>query len=96
MADLVAGGDAEGGTAWPALRRVFFGGDLLSPGTVSAMRAHSPQATYVNFYGASETPQAMGFYEIPENLGAAGAFVRPEGVSPTLVLTDMMVPAKGA
>lgn len=79
MADLVAGGDAEGGTAWPALRRVFFGGDLLSPGTVSAMRAHSPQATYVNFYGASETPQAMGFYEIPENLGAAGALPIPVG-----------------
>lgn len=47
-----------------ALRRVFFGGDVLTAGTVAAVRHLAPAAECVNFYGASETPQAMAFYRV--------------------------------
>lgn len=79
MADLVAGSDGGDATAWPALRRVFFGGDSLSAATVGALRVRSPQAICVNFYGASETPQAMGFHEILETAGAQGISRVPLG-----------------
>lgn len=67
MADLVtlwSEGDLV--RTLPALRHVFFGGDLLRADTVAALRAPAPAATYVNFYGATETPQAMGWYVVPE------------------------------
>ena len=79
MADLIAGSDAIDGTTWPVLRRVFFGGDSLSTATVAALRKRSPQAIYVNFYGASETPQAMGFHQIPETESLEGARRIPLG-----------------
>lgn len=47
-----------------ALRLVFSGGDALLPGHVQALRRIAPQARLVNFYGSSETPQAMGFHEV--------------------------------
>jgi amino acid adenylation domain-containing protein len=45
-----------------ALRWLFFGGDTLSGGDLAALRAVAPGATAVNFYGATETPQAMGWH----------------------------------
>jgi amino acid adenylation domain-containing protein len=50
--------------ALPALRYLFFGGDTLSPRTVDGFRRFAPEACCVNFYGATETPQAMGYHVI--------------------------------
>ncbi|MYX09105.1 non-ribosomal peptide synthetase [Streptomyces sp. SID8375] len=53
----------------PSLRYVFFGGDVLSAHEVEVMRRLAPGAAIVNFYGATETPQAHAYYvveEVPE------------------------------
>ena len=66
-----AGGESE--SVLPALRLVFFGGDVLTRRHVAAMRRLAPTARCVNFYGATETPQAMGYSvlddSIPEETG---------------------------
>ncbi len=48
-----------------SLRYAFFGGDILRKQDVELMRALAPNLTCVNFYGATETPQAMGYYIVP-------------------------------
>ena len=49
-----------------SLRYLFYGGDVLTQQHVAAMRELAPQATCVNFYGATETPQVAGYYVVPE------------------------------
>jgi amino acid adenylation domain-containing protein len=46
------------------LRYFFWSGDRLRPTLVASLRAIAPQASHVNFYGTTETPQAMGFHRI--------------------------------
>jgi amino acid adenylation domain-containing protein len=48
----------------PALRRVFFGGDVLTHEEVARIRELAPNATIGSFYGATETQRAVGYYEI--------------------------------
>jgi amino acid adenylation domain-containing protein len=54
-----------GAGALPSLRFVFFGGDVLTRSLVRAVREAAPKATVVNFYGATETPQAMASFVVP-------------------------------
>jgi amino acid adenylation domain-containing protein/FkbM family methyltransferase len=68
LAQLLADGAGED-LRLPALRLVAFGGDLLTAGGAARVRLVAPAAALVNFYGATETPQAMGFHPLP----AAGA-----------------------
>ncbi|MEZ4725525.1 MAG: amino acid adenylation domain-containing protein [Caldilineaceae bacterium] len=44
------------------LRYLFFGGDKLPAALVKTMNALAPHAQVVNFYGATETPQAMSYF----------------------------------
>lgn len=44
------------------LRHLFFGGDRLTPEIARAMQRLSPGVQVVNFYGATETPQAAAFH----------------------------------
>lgn len=44
------------------LRYAFWGGDLLRPDLPRALRELAPDVTSVNFYGATETPQAAGYF----------------------------------
>ncbi|MCP4417210.1 MAG: amino acid adenylation domain-containing protein [Chloroflexi bacterium] len=62
----VVGMGAVGETAvsLPTLRYAFFGGDRLTRQNVHQLRALSPSVTCVNFYGASETPQAMAYHPV--------------------------------
>jgi amino acid adenylation domain-containing protein len=48
----------------PSLRYVFFGGDVLTKHDVAKVRQLAPGVTCVNFYGATETPQAMGYFVV--------------------------------
>ena len=50
------------GKTLPSLRYAFFGGDVLTKRDVSRLGKLAPAATCVNFYGATETPQAMGHF----------------------------------
>lgn len=47
-----------------SLRLIFSGGDRLEGHHVKDMMTIAPNATIVNFYGASETPQAMAYHQI--------------------------------
>jgi amino acid adenylation domain-containing protein len=55
----------------PSVRRVFFGGDVLTPEMVASIRRVAPNATVGSFYGATETQRAVGYFEI-SNDPAAG------------------------
>ncbi|MGH7829278.1 MAG: AMP-binding protein, partial [Candidatus Binatia bacterium] len=54
-----------------SLRYVFFGGDVLTRQHVAGVRRLAPAATCVNFYGATETPQAMGRFVVPDQGNSA-------------------------
>lgn len=48
----------------PSLRFAFFGGDILTRHSIEQLREIAPQVTCINFYGATETPQAMAYYTV--------------------------------
>ncbi|HSF38680.1 MAG TPA: amino acid adenylation domain-containing protein [Thermoanaerobaculia bacterium] len=54
---------ADGGTALPDLRHAFFGGDVLTESDVARLRTVAPAAACVNFYGTTETPQAIAWFD---------------------------------
>ena len=54
------------GKTLPSVRRIFFGGDVLTRQDVVSMHELAPNAKIVSFYGATETQRAVGYYEIPE------------------------------
>lgn len=60
---LVVAGRRDGDQI-QSLRWVFSGGDMLSSEHVGALRAVAPAVEVVNFYGSSETPQAMAFHRV--------------------------------
>jgi amino acid adenylation domain-containing protein len=60
----------------PAVRRVFFGGDLLTRRDVEAMREAAPNAAIVSLYGATETQRAVGYFIIPKDLRMRGGAAR--------------------
>jgi len=53
-----------------SLEYVFCGGDVLRAETARQVRAISPNACLVNFYGTSETPQAMAYQVIGADMQA--------------------------
>jgi amino acid adenylation domain-containing protein len=52
----------------PFIRRVFFGGDVLTRQEVEKIREIAPNAKMGSFYGATETQRAVGYFEISEDL----------------------------
>jgi len=52
------------GIALDSLRYAFFGGDVLTRSAVLRLKRAAPSVTCVNFYGATETPQAMSYLEV--------------------------------
>ena len=63
------------GPSLPSLRHVFFGGDVLTASMVDRLRRVAPSARCVNFYGATETPQAVASYRVPEAAPGARATI---------------------
>jgi amino acid adenylation domain-containing protein len=60
----------------PDLRRLFWGGDLLPTDLVREMAGFAPNAEQANFYGATETPQAVAVFR---DAAAAGGRNVPIG-----------------
>ncbi len=60
---LTAGGKSE---RLAELRYVFWGGDVLRLQHIEALAALAPAAESVNFYGATETPQAAACFRVPK------------------------------
>ncbi len=50
---------------YPSIRQVVCGGDRLLPSHVESLRKLMPKATWINCYGATETPQIMSYFVIP-------------------------------
>ena len=64
---LAAGGT---GGSLPDLRYAFFGGAPLSGLDTARLRRLAPAVTCVNFYGTTETPQAMSVHVVaPQEIG---------------------------
>jgi amino acid adenylation domain-containing protein len=57
----------------PRVRYVFSGGDVLTPVDVQGLRRVAPAATIVNLYGATETPQAVGWHVVGDRDGLGPA-----------------------
>ncbi len=77
-----------------ALRYLFFGGDVLTQQDLRRIRNFAPQSTCVNFYGATETPQAMGYFIVPNDCDRIFKEAIPLGRGiedvQLLVLTNML------
>ncbi|MEU2236064.1 amino acid adenylation domain-containing protein [Streptomyces vietnamensis] len=50
----------------PSLRLAFFGGDVLTGREAATLRRLAPGVRLVNFYGATETPQAPAWHPVGE------------------------------
>jgi len=61
---LIETGAQLNGHVFRQLRYLFWGGDALSPALYQQIRAIAPNAVNVNFYGTTETPQAMAFHRL--------------------------------
>ncbi|MEG1039057.1 MAG: amino acid adenylation domain-containing protein [Pseudomonas sp.] len=64
LGKLIETGARLNGQVLNRVRYLFWGGDALSPLLHEQMCAVAPMAAQVNFYGTTETPQAMAFHEI--------------------------------
>jgi amino acid adenylation domain-containing protein len=81
-----------------ALQRVFCGGDVLLAAHVQALTNIAPSAKLVNFYGSSETPQAMAFHEVLLEDAAVGPIPLGRGIDDVQMLilrSDLTVAAVG-
>ena len=47
-----------------SLRYAFFGGDVLTNQDISNLQQIAPQVSCVNFYGTTETPQAVSYHRV--------------------------------
>ncbi|WP_331740065.1 amino acid adenylation domain-containing protein (plasmid) [Streptomyces sp. NBC_01005] len=73
LARLLAIAAGETGMRLPDVRLICYGGDVLRQGDVAALAAVAPSARHVNFYGATETPQAMAFHIVEPGAADLGA-----------------------
>ncbi|MFJ9458785.1 amino acid adenylation domain-containing protein [Kitasatospora sp. NPDC101447] len=85
--EYLLGGRAAERTA-PALRHLFFGGDRLRGHHVTLARSLNPDVVCVNFYGATETPQAMSAHRVPAGEPAAEIPLGPGTPGSQLVLLN--------
>ncbi|HET6230713.1 MAG TPA: amino acid adenylation domain-containing protein [Longimicrobiaceae bacterium] len=65
MGQLLASASGDAGLpTLPHLRLAFFGGEMLSRRDAARIREMAPGARCINFYGATETPQAMAWHQV--------------------------------
>ncbi|HEV3456041.1 MAG TPA: amino acid adenylation domain-containing protein, partial [Thermoanaerobaculia bacterium] len=83
LARVLAAG-ATPGRSLPALRCLCFGGESVSWRDLARLRPLLPAAEWVGFYGATETPQAMGFWRPSRPAGGGDGGDPPRGAGPPL------------
>jgi len=64
LGKLIETGARLAGLQLDYLRYLFWGGEALGSALYGQVREIAPKATSVNFYGTTETPQAMAFHAI--------------------------------
>jgi amino acid adenylation domain-containing protein len=76
-----------------SLRVIFSGGDRLESHHIEEIATMAPNAAIINFYGASETPQAMAYYPIDTlSLGETIPIGKPVSDTQILVLNHDLKP----
>jgi amino acid adenylation domain-containing protein len=60
-----------------SVRRIFFGGDVLTRQDGALTRELAPKAKIVSFYGATETQRAVGYFEVLERTSTSEGTARP-------------------
>ncbi len=63
-----------------SLRYMFWGGDRLTGEGLQSFAAVCPKARHVNFYGTTETPQAMSFFIIDDAAKSQSAIPIGQGI----------------
>ncbi len=66
LLDLISTGAEPDSLPWHDLRLACFGGDRLTTRHIAMLRRLAPSARQINGYGATETPQLMAGFEIPD------------------------------
>ncbi|HEX8431068.1 MAG TPA: amino acid adenylation domain-containing protein, partial [Longimicrobium sp.] len=79
MCRLLLEGTRAGTAGSLALRHACFAGEPLTRSDVAGLRAAAPDVACYNFYGATETPQAMGCFAVDVAADGAQAEVVPIG-----------------
>ena len=64
LGKLIETGAKISGLQFAELRYLFWGGDALSDTLYQQICAIAPNAISVNFYGTTETPQAMAYHQV--------------------------------
>lgn len=70
------------GPEFPGARLVFWGGDMLPGDLVRSTQVRNPKLSQINFYGASETPQAVLYHRCVEGREGPGRLNCPVGIPP--------------
>ncbi len=65
--------------AVPSLRLALWGGEAVTRADVARLAALAPAARSAVFYGATETPQAVGFHPVEDAPGGTASEVLPVG-----------------
>jgi amino acid adenylation domain-containing protein len=65
LVDVLTVGREKSQVSCTSLRYAVFGGESLRPAHLDYIKQLAPQATCVNGYGATETPQIMCWYVVP-------------------------------
>ncbi|MDH4551942.1 amino acid adenylation domain-containing protein [Pseudomonas sp. BN607] len=71
LGKLIQTGAQVNGQVFEQLRYLFWGGDALNPALYQQIRTIAPNAVNVNFYGTTETPQAMAFHTLDPAMDTA-------------------------
>jgi amino acid adenylation domain-containing protein len=93
MGTLLASSIGQSGTG--VLRLAFWGGDKLHASVIQRLHAIEPQVQQINFYGATETPQAAAYFSIDPTIELDGILPVGAGIEDFSihVLDDAGVPA---
>jgi amino acid adenylation domain-containing protein len=75
----------------PALRYAFFGGDRLTGHHVHSLQILAPKVTCVNFYGTTETPQAMAYHIVSSANGSRVASEKPVPLGRGIDNVDLLI-----
>ena len=87
MSKVIALGSRDGAKL-QSIRRIFWGGDRLSKSIAKAFFEVAPHAEGTNFYGATETPQAVSRFEIGRAPKYASTPIGEGFAGAQLVVTD--------
>ena len=63
ISKVINGGYREPHTL-DSIKHVFTGGDAQQKSYILAINDFAPNAKVINFYGATETPQAMAYHQV--------------------------------